>query len=495
MFESAELGHKIDKERWSAEVPQLRADLLEAQYELVKKKGFSTVVVIGGIDGAGKSETINVLSEWMDTRHMQTTAFSPVDHEISGRPPMWRFWRSLPPQGKIAVFAGSWYTSPITLRAYGEIKSNQLDHALVEIRAFERMLTDEGVLLLKFWFHLSKDRQKKRLKELSHDDRNAWRIGENEWRHFELYDKFVETSVRAIRETSTGNAPWTIVEGSDHRYRCLTVGRTMLDAMQKRLAKPEAAKAPTGVRTPPITPSIDGKHLVTSLDLESKMDKDKYPKEVDEQQGKLNLLTRHPKFKKLSVVVVFEGSDAAGKGGAIRRVTQALDARQYNVISIAAPTDEEKARPYLWRFWRNLPEDGRIGIFDRSWYGRVLVERVEGFCSEADWMRAYGEINDFEEQLVKNDTVVVKLWLQISKEEQLRRFEERQATAHKQHKITDEDWRNREKWDAYTQAVSDMIDRTSTELAPWTLVPANDKYKARIQVLKTIHGAIRDFMS
>jgi polyphosphate kinase 2 (PPK2 family) len=202
------------------------------------------------------------------------------------------------------------------------------------------------------------------------------------------------------------------------------------------------------------------------------------------------MLSRHKRFDDLSVVAVFEGSDAAGKGGAIRRVTQALDARKYDVVPIAAPTDEEKARPYLWRFWRNLPERGRMTIFDRSWYGRVLVERVESFCSEADWMRAYSEINDFEAQLVKNKTVVVKFWLQISKEEQLARFKAREATSFKKHKITQEDWRNREKWDQYRTAVSEMIERTSTNIAPWSVIAANDKYFARLSVLRTLADAI-----
>jgi polyphosphate kinase 2 (PPK2 family) len=232
--------------------------------------------------------------------------------------------------------------------------------------------------------------------------------------------------------------------------------------------------------------------VLDRLDLDQTLDKDQYNDELSLLQGRLNLATRHRRFEKLSIVAAFEGCDAAGKGGAIRRVTQALDARKYDVIPIAAPSDEEKARPYLWRFWRQIPQRGRIAIFDRSWYGRVLVERIEGFCSVPDWGRAFAEINDFEEQLAKNRTIVIKFWLQISKEEQLRRFEEREATPHKQHKITDEDWRNREKWDAYNVAVCEMFDRTSTELAPWTLVEANNKYFARLKVLRTMVETIED---
>jgi polyphosphate kinase 2 (PPK2 family) len=227
-------------------------------------------------------------------------------------------------------------------------------------------------------------------------------------------------------------------------------------------------------------------HILKALDLTQKIEKKKFQEELEKYQGKLALLTRDAKFKDMTVITVFEGNDAAGKGGSIRRITSAVDARQYEVVPIAAPTEEERAQPYLWRFWRHIPRKGRVTIFDRSWYGRVLVERVEGFCSPADWMRAYQEINDFEAQLVRHNIVVVKFWLTISKEEQLRRFEERKKTGFKRFKITDEDWRNREKWDDYEQAICDMVDRTSTQISPWTLVEANDKNFARIKVLKTL---------
>ena len=240
----------------------------------------------------------------------------------------------------------------------------------------------------------------------------------------------------------------------------------------------------------PLTEPADRVRILDRMDLSAAMPKPKYAKQLEKQQAKLARLTRDPAFKDRTVVCVFEGMDAAGKGGAIRRITGALDARRYQGIPIAAPSEEERAQPYLWRFWRHLPRRGRFAIFDRSWYGRVLVERVEGFCSEYDWMRAYSEINDFEEQMIRNRTVLVKFWLEISKEEQLKRFKEREKTSFKRFKITAEDWRNRKKWDAYHSAVCDMIDRTSTSIAPWTLIEANDKYHARIKVLRTLHKAI-----
>ena len=257
-----------------------------------------------------------------------------------------------------------------------------------------------------------------------------------------------------------------------------------VDSVRRRLDDQESA--PHMISAPPIIAPVDHVHLLARLKLDQKLDKKRYGQKLEQLQGRLNLLTRNPGFKNISVLCVFEGSDAAGKGGSIRRITQAVDARIFGIIPIAAPTEEERAQPYLWRFWRHIPRHGRLTIFDRSWYGRVLVERVEGFCSEYDWMRAFSEITDFEEQLSRKHFVMVKFWLQISKEEQLRRFEERQNIPFKRFKITEEDWRNREKWDAYEVAVCDMIDRTSTDYAPWTVVEANNKYFARIKVLETL---------
>nr|WP_250637598.1 hypothetical protein [Syntrophotalea acetylenivorans] len=331
---------------------------------------------------------------------------------------------------------------------------------------------------------MSKKEQKKRLKELESDPKTSWRVTKTDWRHYKLYDRFRQISERMLRTTSTVEAPWNIVEGADSRYRYLTIGQLIHKSLVRRLGV--TVKTSGAETLPPLTTAIDGLRILQSLDLQQSFKKSDYRDRLAKWQGRLNLLSRHPDFKNISVMAVFEGNDAAGKGGSIRRVIQALDARSYRVVPVAAPTDEELAQPYLWRFWRNLPRRGRFAIFDRSWYGRVLVERVEGYCSQDDWMRAYGEINDFEEQMARHRIVVVKFWLAISKEEQLRRFKEREKIGFKRFKITDEDWRNREKWDEYQTAVCDMIDRTSTEIAPWTLVEANNKYFARIKVLQTL---------
>jgi len=484
MFESAELGHKIDKDTYDREVPVLRAALLDAQMDMAKLAQFPVIILVGGVDGAGRGETVNLLNEWMDPRYLQTHGMGDPSDEELDRPMMWRFWRELPPKGRIGIFLGSWYTWPIIKRVQGHTKMAELDQSLERAQRLETMLVDEGALILKFWMHLSRDRQQKRLKILEKDPKTRWRVTPRDWEHYNLYDKFHVVGESVIRHTSTAEAPWTIVEGFDPNYRSLTVGKIILDAIRKRLD--EAGREMTEISAPPPLPSIDNLDILKKLNLDQKIDKKDYLNELEKYQGKLALLTRQPKFKNITVIAMFEGNDAAGKGGAIRRITGALDARCYNVIPVAAPTEEERAQPYLWRFWRHIPRRGRVTIFDRSWYGRVLVERVEKLCSEANWMRAYSEINDFEAQLVRNNTVVVKFWLSISKEEQLKRFKEREAVAFKHFKITPEDWRNREKWDEYEQAVCDMVDRTSTEIAPWTLVEANDKYFARIKVLKTL---------
>ena len=483
MFESAEIGHKLSKSAYREAVPALRAALLEAQVKLFEKRKSPVVVIISGQDGAGKGETINVLYEWMDPRFISTMAFSQPSDEERERPPMWRFWRSLPPKGRVGIFAGSWYSNPIRERIEGEISLKELDARAEQINRFEEMLVNEGALVLKFWIHLTKDGQKQRLKDLSADPRTAWRVTQWSWDRLKTYDTLHEVAGHLLRVTNTAAAPWVVVEGTDDRYRALTVGQVLLAAMQHKLAE---NGAPRPVVAPMVRVDLDGRNVLSELDLAQALPDTAYKDQLAQWQGKLAELVRDPRFKGRSLVCAFEGADAAGKGGAIRRITAALDARQYQVTPVAAPTEEERDQPHLWRFWRRLPRLGQVAIFDRTWYGRVLVERVEGFCSEADWLRAYSEINDFEHEIIESGVIVVKFWLQISQEEQLRRFKEREKIEFKRFKITQEDWRNREKWHNYQQAICDMVERTSTGDAPWTLVEANDKNFARIKILRTL---------
>ena len=483
MFESAAIGHKISKDMYRSEVPALRAALLDAQIELFERKKMPVLVLVSGQDGAGKGETINLLYEWMDPRFLTTLAFAEPTDEERERPPMWRYWRSLPPKGRIGIFAGSWYSDPIRERLLGHISLKELDARADQINRFEAMLANEGALVLKFWFHLTKDAQRKRLKSLASDPRTAWRVTQWNWDRLKTFDKLQEAAGHMLRMTNTPQAPWVVLDGSDDRYRNLTVGKVMLDAIRARLATAEPAHAPVA---PMVRVDTDGRNVLTELDLTLRMEERQYETELSRWQARLFELMRDPRFKDRALVCAFEGADAAGKGGAIRRISSALDARQYQIVPVAAPNEAERAQPYLWRFWHHLPRRGHLTIFDRTWYGRVLVERVEGFCSENDWLRAYSEINDFEHELSAAGIIVIKFWLQTSRDEQLRRFEERAKVPFKRFKITEEDWRNRDKWDAYQQAVCDMVERTSTGEAPWTLVESDDKRYARVKVLRTV---------
>jgi len=477
MFESANLDHRVNKSTYRREETALRERLLEAQSGLLADRSFAVLILVAGVQGSGRGETVNLLNEWMDPRHVQTRGFGDPTQDERERPFAWRYWIALPPKGKIGVFFGAWHTDPILRRVRGVTSDDEFAHEIAEISRFEKMLTDEGVLLLKYWFHIPKDVQKQRLKR-AHEKPEA------------PYKKFVAVSEAFLRRTSTAEAPWTVIPGVDARYRALSFGRQLLASLEARLARKERPK-PVAARVGARAPS-DGLNVIRALQLNQPMSKPQYEDELDKWQGRLARLSQKKRMRKLAVVAVFEGSDAAGKGGAIRRLTSALDARLYDTVPTAAPSDEERAQPYLWRFWRRLPRLGRFAFYDRSWYGRVLVERVEGLTAEADWMRAYTEINDFEQQLVRHGTVVVKYWLAISKEEQLRRFRQREKVSFKRFKITPDDWRNRKKWDDYEQAVCDMVDRTSTSIAPWTLVEANNKYHARIKVLKTLCKALED---
>lgn len=483
MFESVEIGHKLKKSEYKREEPKLRRALLKAQYDLLDNGTFPVVILVNGVDGAGKGETVNLFNEWMDPRHIHTHAFGAMTDAEREHPEMWRFWQALPPKGRIGILFGSWYTDPILKRVMGHEKRVQFEHRLERIRHFERMLSAEGAVVLKLWFHLSKAAQKKRFKELLASKKTAWRVGPGDWERFKHYDEFVAVCEDTLRATSTGEAPWQVIEGSDPQYRSLTAGRLLLEVLNARLKGAPLKLSPS---VPPPGPSIDRKNILNSLDYSRALAPKAYHKRLEKAQARLNQLTRDKEMRDRSLVIVFEGMDAAGKGSTIRRVTRALDARFYRVIPIAAPTDEERAQPYLWRFWRHIPGHGKAVIFDRSWYGRVLVERVEGICSEADWMRAYHEINDFEEQLADAGALVAKFWMAVTPQEQLRRFKEREKIAYKRFKITDEDWRNRKKWPQYERAICDMIERTSTEVGRWNLIAANDKLLARVTVIERL---------
>ena len=491
MFDTAELGQQLAKADYKKRALALRAELLVLQYRSRELARFPVIIDFAGVDGAGKGTTVNVLHKWMDPRWIRSIGYLDPTAEEQARPRFWRYWRDLPPKGRTGLYLSGRYSSALLERVYGELDDGAFDDRLSEIIRFENTLADDGALILKFWMHLSKSAQKERLETLSADPMLSYKVRDKDWRNHENYSEFVAAAEKIITRTNRPAARWHIVEGVDENYRHLTVGEIIRSELERHLARfeSEAAESPPARAT-----NGNGGNgaipnqltIFDALDLSKNTPRDKYRRQLKKYQARLGELGRLAHQRGLSTVLVFEGPDAAGKGGAIRRAVRSLDARSYRVHQFAAPTDIERAHHYLWRFWNKLPRAGAVSVFDRSWYGRVLVERLEGFATEAEWGRAYNEINDFESQIVRRGMLLLKFWLHISKEEQLARFEARAQSAYKHWKLTDEDWRNRELWDAYEMAAHDMVQFTGTGEAPWVLVEGNDKLYARLKVLKSV---------
>ncbi|MCW9053966.1 MAG: polyphosphate:AMP phosphotransferase [Motiliproteus sp.] len=485
-FQAAEKAdHKLSKEDYKEQVPDLRIRLLQMQ-ELLKRADFPVMVLISGVDGAGKGELVNRLNEWMDPRYLQTFAFGPKTDEECERPEFWRFWRSLPAKGQLGVYMGSWYSDPISLRLKGLINRKEWLHQLGRGCRFEKLLTDDGVLVIKIWMHLGKQDQIDRMEKLSSDPVTAWRVTDFEREHLRVYDRFRELASETLELTSRDNAPWQVVYGKDEHYREITIAEEICRQVEERLeGKGRCVSVDTLEKEAgEVFEEYDRKApKLKKLDLSASLDKKQYKAELAFQQSRLNSLSREAWRRGISTVMALEGWDAAGKGGIIRRIVPAMDARHCRILPIAAPSSLEHRYHYLWRFWQHIPRAGNTTIFDRTWYGRVLVERIEGYAKGHEWKRAYKEICDFESQLVEHGIVLMKYWLHISKEEQLERFQLREVTPHKKFKITEEDYRNRERWDEYEEAVEDMVARTHQPDSPWLLIEGNDKRYARVKAI------------
>ncbi|HBG55294.1 MAG TPA: polyphosphate:AMP phosphotransferase [Ruminococcaceae bacterium] len=478
-------GGKIKKQ---TEALGARLSLLQ---QAVRKKGLPVILLFEGWGAAGKGGLISDLILNLDPRGFKVYSFTAPTKLERREPVLWRYWRVIPPKGQIAVLDRSWYMDVSTARIEEDLDDAEAVRRMNDINILERQLTDGGYLILKFFLHISRKEQKKRFEKLVRDKDTAWRVTERDWRRNRRYDRYFRAFDEMLGYTDTACARWHVVSGMDRKAAALEVFRITAQKMEEALsrapgaqAEPETAPLPGGFPLVPMPKLADVK-------LDRALDEKTYRRELEKQQELLSELHGRLYRKKVPAVLVYEGWDAAGKGGNIRRVARALDPRGYAVVPIAAPTPDEAARHYLWRFWVNLPRDGHIAIFDRSWYGRVLVERVEGFCTRAEWLRAYREIDEFERQLCDWGAVVIKFWLQIDKNEQLRRFQDRQRTPAKQWKITDEDWRNRSKWDQYEVCVNDMLRYTSTESAPWHIVESQDKKFGRIQALRIITDTLR----
>ncbi|MGE0815751.1 MAG: polyphosphate:AMP phosphotransferase [Vicinamibacterales bacterium] len=488
MFETAELGRSTSRKEYLKQEPALRVGLLTVQYEL-RDANFPVVLILGGNDRLGCAEVLNLLHEWMDARYLEANVFDAPTDEEAERPWFWRYWRTLPGKGRIGIYHREWTSRVILDRLRGTIDDTELNARLQHIEQFERALTADGAVVLKLWLHVSRDALKARLAAARKERDTSWEVTKSDRLLLRHYERVQKLSEQVLRRTSVGQALWNVIESVDERYRNVTVAQMLMLTLTRRLAEPPRTGA---TRVPPKPRQADPLTVLDRIDLGRTLGKAEYEADLRRYWARLAKLSRKGHRKNLTVVVVFEGWDAAGKGGIIRRLTKALDAAHYRVVPVAAPSEDERAHHYLWRFWNRLPRAGHWTLFDRSWYGRVLVERLEALATEDEWRRAYAEINDFEGLLVEHGILLLKFWIHISPEEQIARFKAREQVPFKKYKITPEDYRNRDRWAGYELAANEMVQRTSTDFARWHLVAGNDKRWARIQVLRTVCRAVRD---
>lgn len=483
MLESCDLNRRLGRDEYRERWATLELRLGELQ-RATREHQIPVVLAFEGWDAVGKGTAIGRLVHALDPRGYRVHPISaPMENEAL-RPPMWRFWLTLPSRGSWAIFDRSWYGRVLVERVDKRVPKRTWQWAYESIRRFERQWIDDGGVMIKFWLHMSVEEQARRLKKLERDPVLAWKVTKEDRRHHAQYGKYRKAVEDAIAETSSHDAPWIVIPAHDKRVAAVAIGDQVVQRVEEALTRRHAPPQPVAHSTEAAA------DVLSAQDMSIALERPRYEKQLPKLQRRLQRLEHAMYTKRMPVVIVYEGWDASGKGGSIRRMTRELDPRGYEVIPVAAPEGDEAKHHYLWRFWRHVPKAGHMTLFDRSWYGRVLVERVEGFAPEAAWQRAYREINEFEEELIRGGTVVVKFWFHITPEEQLARFERRQSIREKQWKITEEDWRNRAKWDAYAAAVSDMIAHTSTPNAPWIVIEGNDKLHARVKTLRAVCDAI-----
>jgi polyphosphate:AMP phosphotransferase len=476
MLEKLDLTSKLSRDEYSRKLKLIWSELGFLQRE-IKEKAIPVLILFEGWEAAGKGTAINSLILPLDPRGFKVFTMAKTSEEELLRPYLWRFWKRLPSNGRLAIFDRSWYK--LLIDEGGPSDDREISLNLNTLNSFEKLLTDSGTTIVKFFLHIDRQEQKKRLKRLSEDPATAWRVSDKDFKQNKNYEEVRAKTERILQASDTPCAPWYLIPATDRRFAAIQIMETVRNSLKKALEREAVAFSPVGKWSA-------SSSILNSLDLSKKISKSNYSKRLVKAQDELREYQYTLYKKRRSMVVVFEGVDAAGKGGSIRRITERLDPRGYEVIPIGAPNDTEKAHHYLWRFWVNMPKDGHLAIFDRSWYGRVLVERVEGFASEHEWSRAFREINDMEEQLHNHGVIIAKFWLHIDQDEQLQRFKAREDNEHKNWKITPEDWRNREKWELYKPAIEEMLIRTGTTYAPWTIVESNDKRYSRVKVLETL---------
>jgi len=489
MLETVRLDRKLGDERFRREIEALRLRLGALQREL-RERGVAVVILFEGWDAAGKGTIINRLLPALDPRGFSVHTERALCEEERLRPWLWRYWSRTPARGRLAFFDRGWYR-PL-FKAMLKDRRREAERMLIDAVAFERQLVDDGTLIVKLFLHIDKREQKKRLEALAGDPATAWKAGDKVWKRHRRYERLAAVYDRLLETTGAQAAPWWVVEAHDRNFAEHKTVKLLIAAFETALKAREAASAAPAAEAPAAaSPAAEVPASARApAEQSAPMSRRKYQQRLDEAKDRLRSLGYRIYKERLPVVAMFEGWDAAGKGGAIKRLCQGLDPRGYEVVPVSAPNDVERAHHYLWRFWIKLPKAGHVTVFDRTWYGRVLVERVEGFAPEADWRRAYAEINATEDLLAAHGTALFKFWLEVSPEEQLRRFQAREADQYKKWKITAEDWRNREKRELYAAAVADMLRLTNSVQAPWTVVQADDKLHARIHIMETVAAGL-----
>lgn len=488
---------KTKKDLVAGELKAMRDELIDLA-NAAKAAKLPVIITIDGWSAAGKGSQIAKLIKYMDPRFYNVEAIRAPNPVEARKPWLHRFWQRLPKQGDFLILDGSWYRDTVNAYMLGEIDKAEYKSRIRDINVFERQLSDDGYLIIKFFLHITKEEQTKRLQRLLGTEVTRWRVDELDLRNNKEYDRFFKRYDKTLARTNTEYAPWHIVAANDKVTAQFSIMTTVTDAIKGACAAKESGERFIQKPDLPVTGQEKQSFKMAKVKKLAEVDMDKclteeeYAAKLEKYQTRLFELQNRCYQRKIPVIIAYEGWDAGGKGGNIKRVASALDPRGYEVKPIAAPEPSEAARHYLWRFWTRLENDGHFTIFDRTWYGRVMVEPIEGFTSKERAEMAYQEINEFERQLTDWGAVVIKFWINIDKDEQYRRFKERESTPSKQWKITEEDWRNRERWEEYEQAVDRMTELTSTAYAPWTIVEGNDKKYARIKALKTICRRLED---
>ena len=500
MLEKLDLTKSLGKTEYKEKIAKLETRLGKLQREC-RELGIPVMIALEGYGASGKGVQISELIKALDPRGFEVYAVKNETEEEKMHPFMWRFWTKMPQKGRIAIYDSSWYRKVLIDRFDKKTKKSELADAYRSICSFEEQLTSDGMVIIKIFLAIDKKEQKKRFDKLLSSDETAWRVSEGDLKRNKSFDKYQKVNEDMLTRTDTEYAPWNIVEAVDRRFATAKIYAIVVQTLAEKVEevrKQNRKKEEVNLRKDEeeeytnVWTGVEKESVLGKADLSLTYTKEEYKKRLEKLQKKMEKLHGELYRRRIPVVLGFEGWDAGGKGGAIKRLTEKMDPRGYVVHPTASPNDIEKAHHYLWRFWTDMPKAGHVTIFDRTWYGRVMVERIEGFCSKQEWQRAYKEINAMEKDLTDAGAIVLKFWMQIDKDEQARRFKARQENPEKQWKITDEDWRNREKWDQYEEAVNEMLMRTSTPNAPWIVVEGNCKYYARIKVLESVVEAIEE---